>query len=901
MRRLYGGVAGFLLLAAVAGQATADVVMLAPSKDNTLYESVEGGLSNGKGDFIFAGMNGVGFMRRAVIAFDLTSAIPVGSTINSVTLTLRMSRTSTGTVSVTLQPLLADWGEGISDASGNEGGGAVATPGDATWRHRAYDNEFWISPGGDFDPAVSASANVGGTGTYNWSSAGLVADVQGWVNDPSSNFGWIIRAPEGGGRTAKRFDSVDNDTVSNRPVLTINFTPPPVSGACCFDGGACLILVPSECTLQGGSYQGDFAPCSPNPCPQPTGACCFGNSTCLVLTPGECADQNGYYQGDDVPCSMGLCPLLTGACCANDGTCQVLSEADCDLAGDTYRGDNTTCEPDTCDVVLEPFVDALPIPPIAQPTSGSPGGTASYVITMEQVQQQLHRDLPPTTVWAYNGEFPGPTIEAFRDMPVTVTWANDLRDELGQLRTDHLLPVDPCPHGAENVAKTVVHLHGGHVPAEYDGYPEDTFLPGESAVYVYPNNQLPSLLWYHDHALGSTRLNVYLGLAGAYIIRDFVELAINLPDGQFEIPLIFMDRSFNVDGTFKYPAEWHEHFFGNHMLVNGKVTPFLNVSLSKYRFRMLNASNARTLTLSLSNGATFAQIGTDGGLLPAPVTVNQVTLAPAERADVIIDFQSYGAGTEIILTNAAPAPYPGTPGVGVVPNVMKFVVQNAGGHTDPVPGSLRSINLLDPNDAAHVRDFELRRFTDDCTDNVWLINGHHWDHITEHPRLDTSEIWRFINRSEMGHPMHMHLVMFQVLDRQDFTLSGEDIVPIGSPVPPPPEEAGWKDTVMAYPQQITRVIARFEDYRGKFAYHCHILEHEDHEMMRQFQILEPGDFDGDGDVDLADFALFSQCFNGTSNPPAPSCPAHTDTDIDGDGDVDIVDFAYFSQLFTGSQ
>lgn len=896
-----GGVVIIALIALTTTHASADVATLTPSKDNTLYQVIDGALSNGVGEHFFAGKNGVGDIRRGLVAFDLSASVPPGSIVNSATLTLYMSRTSVGSVSVTAHRVLADWGEGMSDAAGNEGAGGVAAANDATWVHRFYNVDFWAVAGGDFTAGASATTTVGGTGSYNWSSAGLVADVQSWVDEPATNYGWMLRAPEGGGRSAKRFDSVQNVNETRRPMLTLDFTPPPASGACCFADGDCTLLQPGDCSLQGGTYQGDGTTCSPNPCPQPTGACCFGDTSCTVLSAIDCSLEGGQYQGDDVPCTPGLCPLLTGACCFNDGSCDELTQADCGSAGGTYRGDNSICDVDTCDVVLEPFVDPLPIPPVMQPVSGVPGGAASYVMTMTQFQQQLHRDLPPTTVWGYAGQFPGPTIETTRDVGVSVTWSNDLRDEQGQLRTDHLLAVDSCPHGAEDAAKTVVHLHGAHVPAEFDGYPEDTFLPGQAAVYDYPNDQLPAMLWYHDHALGITRLNVYLGLAGAYIIRDAFEQALALPAGQFEIPLIIMDRSFHVDGSLKYHPMWHEHFFGDYILVNGKVMPFLNVTRGKYRFRMLNGSNSRTYVLSLSNGASFAQIGTDGGLLPAPVTVSEITLGPAERADVIIDFASQPPGAEIVLTNSAPAPFPGAPGEGVVPNVMKFVVQSPAGHIAPLPASLRSLEVLDENDADRERDLELRKFSDPCTGDVWLINGHHWDHITERPRLDSTEVWRFVNRSGMAHPMHLHLVMFQVLDRQDFVLDGENIVPVGSPVPPEPQEAGWKDTVMAYPQQITRVIARFEDYTGKFAYHCHILEHEDHEMMRQFEIRAPGDFDGDGDVDLVDFALLAQCYAGPNLPPSPSCPHDADTDIDGDGDVDLVDFAYFAQLFTGAQ
>jgi len=189
------------------------------------------------------------------------------------------------------------------------------------------------------------------------------------------------------------------------------------------------------------------------------------------------------------------------------------------------------------------------------------------------------------------------------------------------------------------------------------------------------------------------------------------------------------------------------------------------------------------------------------------------------------------------LQNSAPAPYPGTPGVGVIPRVMKFIVGNSKGHKTSPPASLRPINHLNPADAVVERTFEMRKIPDPCTGSRWTINGLSWDDITERPVLGTTEIWRFVNPSGMAHPMHVHLSMFQILDRQSFTVVNNEIVPTGSPHPPAPQEAGWKDTVIVNPNEIVRVIVPFEDYLGKFPYHCHILEHEDNEMMRQFETV----------------------------------------------------------------
>ncbi len=532
------------------------------------------------------------------------------------------------------------------------------------------------------------------------------------------------------------------------------------------------------------------------------------------------------------------------------------------------------------------------------PTTGTVGGAATYDIAVTQFTQQLHRDLAPTTCWGYGGTYPGATIEATTGMPVTVNWINDLRDEFDVPRTNHYLDVDLCPHGAANDAQIVTHLHGGHVPPSVDGYPEHTFTPGNSESYVYPNNQPPATLWYHDHALGITRLNVYMGLAGFYIVRDQFEDDLGLPSGEFEVPLALQDRTFNLDGSFMYPSVWQDRFFGDTILVNGKVWPFINVKQGKYRFRMLGGANSRVFRVALSNGATFQVIGNDGGLLPAPVTVSQLTIHGGERYDVVMDFEPYPAGTEIILTNDAPAPFPGDPGIGVIPNVMKFIVTDQPGHVDPIPAALRPVDPLLEGDAVMTRTFEMEKIADPspCTANVWKINGLGWDDITEYPELGDTEIWSFVNKSGVAHPMHMHLVFFQLLDRQPFELIGGVVTPAVMPTPAGPQEAGWKDTVEVPPFEIVRVIARFEDYAGKYAYHCHILEHEDHEMMRQFVATLPCAADGnrDGQVGIQDFLSILSNWGACPEPCSTlgeiqepdTCPS----DHDRDCAVGIEDF-----------
>lgn len=809
----------------LAPAAFADTATLIAVRDTTLFEPIQQDgfrdSGDGVGPTMFVGkvkdaLNQAGqvALRRAVVRFDVAGSIPAGATINSVQLTMYCDKVKLNTsFNATLHRLTSNWGEGNSNTgSSQQGRGEPAQANDATWRHTFFPNSFWTTQGGDFIGTASGTRGVGAVGFYTWgSSSGMVADVQMWLNTPSSNNGWLIKGDETRIETAKRFATRENTSSSGtwKPRLVVDYTPAAVSGACC-QAGVCSVLTSAACTTAGGTYQGNGTSCSPNPC-----------------------------------------VVSSGACCANNGTCTTTTQTACQSGGGTFQGNDSTCASVECSIVLTPYLDALPRPAVAVPTSGQSGGAASYTLTMKELQQQLHSQLPATTVWGFGdgtnpAGFPGPTIEARSDQTVNVRWVNDLRVfGTGQLRTTHYLPVDQnCIHGAEDNAKAVVHLHGAHVPEAFDGYPESTFLPGFDALYEYPNHQQAATLWYHDHALGITRLNVYMGLAGLYTLRDSVEDAVALPTGEFEVPLVIQDRKFNPNGTLKYPAMWMDHFFGDKVMVNGKVWPYLDVKRGKYRLRLLNGSGSRVYTLSLSPPAgslTFTVIGTEGGLLPAPVYgVGQLTIGPGERYDVIVDFAAYANGTEILLTNSAPAPYPN--GVADLPQVMKFKVGPTAGYTSAIPASLRPVPPIPTGEAVMTRDFRLKTKTDGCGNAKWAINDLGWEDITEYPELGTAEIWRFINDSGVSHPMHMHLVMFQVLDRQGFTKGpGGEIIPSGTPQSPPLEERGWKDTAMVAPNEILRVIARFENYKGRYAYHCHILEHEDHEMMRQFQTIQCGD------------------------------------------------------------
>jgi spore coat protein A len=508
--------------------------------------------------------------------------------------------------------------------------------------------------------------------------------------------------------------------------------------------------------------------------------------------------------------------------------------------GETLRSPHVTV-PDEGQS-LQRFVDPLALPKTLRGSSA-----AALEIVMSEFRQQLHRDLGSTLVWGYDGVYPGPTIEAQRNEPIKVSWVN-------RLPSRHRLEVDSClhgPHGYDDKQshprpRAVVHLHGGHVPPEVDGYPEATLLPGQAVSYAYPNLQNSSTLWYHDHALGITRLNVYMGLAGMYLIRDSLEAKLNLPHGPHEIPLVIQDRSFNKDGSLRYPDEWEEEFFGAAVLVNGKVWPYLNVQPRKYRFRILNGSNSRTYTLALDSGQALYQIGTDGGLLEEPVEVNELILTAGERADVIVDFSKRKG--EVHLVNSAPAPFPGPPGEGVIREVMQFRVGASTGDDSSLPAKLAQVSRLRENTAINFRKFNLEMVDENpkCTEPGfrWLINRMGWDDITEYPELGSTEVWSFFNLSPDVHPIHLHLVQFQILDRQRLLPDPKrdrfflpETVPGSKPAAPEPNEAGWKDTFRSLPGDVTRIIAKFDSFTGKYPYHCHILEHEDHEMMRQFEVI----------------------------------------------------------------
>lgn len=570
---------------------------------------------------------------------------------------------------------------------------------------------------------------------------------------------------------------------------------------------------------------------------------------------------------------------------------------------------------------------------------------------------------------------PSLTIEAQWNRPVRIKWINDLVDANGSYRP-HLLPVDPTLHWANppggaaardtrptfsatpgpymGPVPIVTHVHGAvGVGDESDGYAEAWYLPAAAnipagyatagtwydffankaattfgatwgpgyATFEYPNANRASTLWYHDHTLGMTRLNVYAGPAGFYLIRGGPNDVVldsrtatpailpgpapkendKFPSNKtyYEIPIAIQDRSFNTDGTLFYPDTraffdgvtgpylpttdisplWNPEFFGNMMMVNGNTWPFQMVEQRRYRLRFLNGCQSRFLILDFNQipGVEVWTIGNDGGFTAAPASLtamngNQLLLGPAERADVIADFTNVPIGNYVLANVGPDEPFGGgVPGLDFpvadpasTGQVMEFRVVPAAAADPTTPPQFLQLPAVAPLPAATVTRplallEEMSSFfadapaetllgivagTPNVAPGVWAKRL--WmDPITENPTVGTTEVWEFYNATGDGHPMHVHEVVFEVLNRQDiFVNEGTkevQVVPGSVPMGPVPWETGFKDTVIAYPGQVTRIRAQFNT-PGQFVWHCHIVEHEDNEMMRPYRIgpVQPG-------------------------------------------------------------
>jgi spore coat protein A len=526
--------------------------------------------------------------------------------------------------------------------------------------------------------------------------------------------------------------------------------------------------------------------------------------------------------------------------------------------------------------MLTKYIQPVPLPGdgivVATPT-----GANHYDFTQIEIARQLHPNLPPTPLWAYDdgsglggqaSSF-GMAVVAQSGTPLDVSYTNNLPSPYPDW-----IPVDTNLTPLGNQVRLMTHLHGAFVAGASDGNPAVTpngFGFGETQTVHY-NNQLPenpaALLWFHDHGLGATRLNVFAGLAAAYVLRDEFDTGaepnpIGIPGGVYEVPLVIQDRQFNPDGTFLYPTSdiegvtWIGDYFGDVMLVNGKVWPFLNVEPRLYRFRILNGCNARILNLDIG-GPNFWQIGAEGGMWDIPVPVKHLVLAPAERADVLVDFSKF-PGARLVMKNHKPHSPVSNPAP-QLPQVMQIRVGTTVSQPGPtnIPSILPGGRKADLHNPVTTRYITLNEI--DVDEPTWFLNlnGLHFeDAVTETPKVGTVEDWVYINVTGDTHPMHTHLVTFQVIGRTPFdaeayedAYGGPDGVPggidptpfaTGPMEPPDPTERGFKDTVKANPGYFTRIRAKFDLPTGvtptqDYVHHCHIVEHEDNDMMRPFTV-----------------------------------------------------------------
>jgi spore coat protein A len=512
---------------------------------------------------------------------------------------------------------------------------------------------------------------------------------------------------------------------------------------------------------------------------------------------------------------------------------------------------------------ITPYIDPLPILHQLKPVKTGKR-VLQYRIRITEFQQRLHSQLPPTKLWGYESSYPGPVIEAWKGQPISIRWENNLPQQ-------PIFCADPHLHGAMPAAppvRIVTHVHGARSRSEDDGLPENWFTPGHHKTSQYSNNQQAATLWYHDHALGITRLNVYAGLSGFFLLRDERERSLELPEGMYEIPLIIQDRTLDDQGQLVYspsqedgsqspPGVWGPEFFGDLPVVNGAVYPHLNVEPRAYRLRVLNGANSRFFNLFFNLAKTseeipslmsFYQIGSDGGLLPEAVKLEKLLLAPAERADLIMDFSEL-QGEIVTLSNDAPTPFPGWQLLERFGANLPYLLQIrvclplSGQRSSFTVPSLFPITAVPEKDAVRTRDLILYEYMDTRGRSLGVkINGKGYEEpVTETVKLGSIEKWRFINTTDDAHPMHLHLVQFQILERQGFDIAAFRAGTVklsGNTRKPAPNEAGWKDTVRVNPNEIVTIIARFEGYTGKYLYHCHMLEHEDNDMMRPYEVID---------------------------------------------------------------
>jgi FtsP/CotA-like multicopper oxidase with cupredoxin domain len=455
------------------------------------------------------------------------------------------------------------------------------------------------------------------------------------------------------------------------------------------------------------------------------------------------------------------------------------------------------------------FITPLPIPSV---TNGQ------VTLTAQTTTSTIFSGKKSTVLGYQSGSILGPTIVANSGENINVNFQNNLSENSN------------------------IHWHGLITPADMDGHPEDVAQPGNSRNYNFTVSQRAGMYWYHPHPDGFTAKQAYLGLAGVFIVRDSEEQKLNLPSGDFEIPLVIQDKRITSGYDLDYSPTMNDimtGYMGSNILVNGVHNPYTDVSTRNYRLRVLNGSNGRIYNLALSNGESFIVIGADGGLLTSPKTVNSLLLGPGERADLIVDFSNSTVGTELFLESKtfSAGTSQGTQSF----RIMKFKVTRKEDDAFTLPAKLSAINSIPESEAIKTRTFDISNSSmgnmggmGNMGNSGMMMKGMHQinNKVYDKSRIDetvqsgTTEIWEFDNsKGTEPHPMHIHAIQFQVLDR----VGGRNSL-IAS-------ESGWKDTVMVLPGEKVRVIITFGQNRGIFVLHCHNLEHEDDGMMLQFEVI----------------------------------------------------------------
>ncbi|MEU4097203.1 multicopper oxidase domain-containing protein [Streptomyces sp. NPDC026673] len=567
---------------------------------------------------------------------------------------------------------------------------------------------------------------------------------------------------------------------------------------------------------------------------------------------------------------------------------------------------------------LTPFKDPLRIPPTLRP-----GDEAITQVDLVESQIRLHSQMPATRLWTYMGHFPGPTIEVRRGRRARIAFENKLRSTI-PLKAVFVDPDGPGPgllpynipgskgaHARPEVDKltawTTAHLHGGHNHALHDGGADLAVTPGSAQLAEYGNDQAAAHLFYHDHAMAVTALNVQAGLMGHYIIRDEEEDRLDLPGGAYEIPLAIQDVNFETDDQGRLTGQILNKkisptkpepgmippslaSFGPFTMVNGVVWPHLDVKARAYRFRLLNISATRIYRMAVIDEETgkvvrgaMKVVATDLGLLGTPQTVDEaLTLSPAERADVVIDFAAF-PGRKLKLVNTIPGQTPGTalPDFNIpFPEVMQFRVATKRHETYTLPAKLsprfKKLTSADIPKGAVERFvvltigagmpviWEMKEVSDEAsgegvvqitlpggTKTLRRVASIFEDATTFFAASSTWEKWHLISIAPPNvpiyHPFHVHLMDFQVVDRREIDVSGMDFaaggtkapITLGREVPVAPEESGWKDTVNVNANTMVTIGGKIADQTGRVMYHCHLLDHEDEGMMRPFVVMPP--------------------------------------------------------------